>query len=97
MRRPALQNKQVVILRMAFRVRKVIGTFEKRAPGTLLFASARIFICLFLFLFCFPGALSIAKNISKYKVMLELLRDRPRFEFFPLLLALKLSPKIGRF
>ena len=33
MKRPALQNKQVVVLRMAFRARKVIGTFEKRAPG----------------------------------------------------------------
>ena len=33
MKRPALQNKQIVILRMAFRARKVIGTFEKRAPG----------------------------------------------------------------
>ena len=29
----SLQNKQVVILRMAFRARKVLGTFEKRAPG----------------------------------------------------------------
>ena len=35
MRRPALQNKQVVILRMAFRARKVNRTFEKRAPGLL--------------------------------------------------------------
>ena len=35
MKRPALQNKQVVILRMAFRARKVHGTFEKRAPGWL--------------------------------------------------------------
>ena len=32
-KRPALQNKRVVILRMGFRARKVIGTFEKRAPG----------------------------------------------------------------
>jgi len=32
-KRPALQNKQVVVLRVAFRARKVIGTFEKRAPG----------------------------------------------------------------
>ena len=32
MKRPALQNKQVVLLRMAFRARKVLGTFEKRAP-----------------------------------------------------------------
>ena len=31
-KRSALQNKQVVILRMAFRARKVLGTFEKRAP-----------------------------------------------------------------
>ena len=33
MKRPALQNKQVVLLKMAFRARKVLGTFEKRAPG----------------------------------------------------------------
>ena len=33
MKRPALQNKQVAVLRMAFRARKVFGTFEKRAPG----------------------------------------------------------------
>ena len=37
---PALQNKQVVVLRMAFRARKVFGTFEKQAPGTLLFRSS---------------------------------------------------------
>ena len=35
MKRPALHNKQVVILRMAFRARKIIGTFEKRARGLL--------------------------------------------------------------
>ena len=33
MKRSALQNKQVVLLRMAFRARKVLGAFEKRAPG----------------------------------------------------------------
>ena len=33
MKRPALQNKQVVLLRIAFRARKILGTFEKRAPG----------------------------------------------------------------
>ena len=33
MKRPASQKKQVGVLRMAFRVRKVFGTFEKRAPG----------------------------------------------------------------
>ena len=33
MKRPALQNKQLGVLRMAFRARKVFGTFEKRAPG----------------------------------------------------------------
>ena len=37
MERPALHNKQVVILRMAFRARKIIGTFEKRAPGSVVF------------------------------------------------------------
>ena len=35
MKRPALQNEQFVVLRMAFRARKVFGTFEKRAPGRL--------------------------------------------------------------
>ena len=33
MKRPALQNKQTGVLRMAFRARKAFGTFEKRAPG----------------------------------------------------------------
>ena len=33
MKRPALQNKQAGVLRMAFRARKDFGTFEKRAPG----------------------------------------------------------------
>ena len=32
MKRPAFQNKQVGVLRMAFRARKVFGTFEKQAP-----------------------------------------------------------------
>ena len=33
MNRPALQIKQVGVSRMAFRARKVLGTFEKRTPG----------------------------------------------------------------
>ena len=33
MKRPTLQDKQVGVLRMAFRARKVFGTFEKRAQG----------------------------------------------------------------
>ena len=33
MKRPALQNKQVVVVRMAFQAQKVLGTFEKRAPA----------------------------------------------------------------
>ena len=32
MKRPALQNKRVGVLRMAFRAQKVVGTFEQRAP-----------------------------------------------------------------
>ena len=39
MKRLALQNKQVVVLRMAFRARKVLGTFEKRATGLVLWHS----------------------------------------------------------
>ena len=34
-KKPALQNKQVVVLRVAFRARKVLGTFEKRGPDKL--------------------------------------------------------------
>ena len=33
MKRPALQNRQVALLRMAFRARNVLGTFEKQGPG----------------------------------------------------------------
>ena len=33
MKRPALQNKRVGVLRMAFRARKVFGSFEKLTPG----------------------------------------------------------------
>ena len=33
MKRPALQNKRVGVLRMAFRACKVFGSFEKRTPG----------------------------------------------------------------
>ena len=29
----SLPNKQVIIIEMAFRARKVLGTFEKQAPG----------------------------------------------------------------
>ena len=36
MKRTALKNKQVRVLRMAFRALEVFGTFEKRAPGPLL-------------------------------------------------------------
>ena len=32
MKRPALQNKRVEVLRLAFRAQKVFGTFEKQAP-----------------------------------------------------------------
>ena len=39
MKRPALQNKQVVVFRMVFRARKVLGTFEKGAPGPLVAAA----------------------------------------------------------
>ena len=36
MKRPALQKKQVVVLQMAFRARKVLaGTFEKQAAEVL--------------------------------------------------------------
>ena len=39
MKRSALEDERVEVLRMAFRARKVYGTFEKRAPGTLYFDS----------------------------------------------------------
>ena len=33
MKKSALQNKRVGVLRVAFRAQKVLGAFEKRAPG----------------------------------------------------------------
>ena len=36
MKRPALQNKRVGVLRMAFRARKVFGSFERRTPGPMM-------------------------------------------------------------
>ena len=48
-RRPALQNKQAGVLRMAFRARKAFGTFEKRAPAisiSLLTTMASYMICI---------------------------------------------------
>ena len=42
MNRPALQIKQVGVSRMAFRARKVFGTFEKRAPGRSKFVDMEI-------------------------------------------------------
>ena len=37
---PALQNKQIVVLRIAFRARKVLGTFEKQGPAPRGFSRA---------------------------------------------------------
>ena len=34
MKRPGLQNMRVGVSRIAFRGRKVFGTFEERAPGS---------------------------------------------------------------
>ena len=42
MKRPALRNKQVALLRMAFRARKVLGIFEKQGPGAC-FSKSRNF------------------------------------------------------
>ena len=33
MKKSALQNNRVGVLRVAFRARKVLGAFKKRAPG----------------------------------------------------------------
>ena len=49
MKRPALQNKQAGVLRMALRARKAFGTFEKRAPGI----KRAIFVCLIDWVFVF--------------------------------------------
>ena len=38
-KRPALQNKWVGVLRMAFQACKVLGSFEKRTPGQASLAS----------------------------------------------------------
>ena len=47
MKRSALQNKQLVILRMAFGARKVLGTFEKRAHGRVHNGYRSIYLMLF--------------------------------------------------
>ena len=39
MKRPALKNKRVVVSGMAFRARKVFGSFEKHTPGQPYFFS----------------------------------------------------------
>ena len=44
MKRPALQNYRVVVLRVAFRARKVFGTFEKRALGIVCHISCLLFL-----------------------------------------------------
>ena len=49
MKRPGLQNKQVGVLRMAFRPRKVFRTFEKRAPGHIRFPTYESFFFVFFF------------------------------------------------
>ena len=41
-KRPALQNKRVGVLRMAFRARKVFGSFEKRTPEKQVLFNARL-------------------------------------------------------
>ena len=41
MKRPALQNKRVAVLRMAFRARKVFATLKKRASVLLLMMKCR--------------------------------------------------------
>ena len=46
MKRPALQNKRVAVLRMAFRARKVFETFEKRAPDSIVSTYLRSSSCL---------------------------------------------------
>ena len=51
MKKPALQNKQFVVLRMAFRARKGFGTFEKRAPGHE--TADWFFLCFFFSCFVF--------------------------------------------
>ena len=45
MKRPALKNKGVAVLRKASRARKIFGTFEKRAPCTFINSGATTFSC----------------------------------------------------
>ena len=52
MKRPALQNKQVIVLRMAFRAWKVLGTFEKRAPEVGGLSYNLVFRCTYELIVC---------------------------------------------
>ena len=74
-KRPALQNKRVGVLRMAFRVRKVFGTSEKLAPGSwpyLLFPNLPLSAVLFLehFIFCAGSPINLS---SIYIITAQLL------------------------
>ena len=60
MKKTPLQNKQVAGLRIAFRARKVFGTFEKQAPGFF-----------FLLMSLFEVIISF-NNISSYCVIYEI-------------------------
>ena len=74
-KRPALQNKRVGVLRMAFRVRKVFGTSEKLAPGSwlsLLLPNLPLSAVLFLehFIFCAGSPINLS---SIYIITAQLL------------------------
>ena len=64
MKRPALQNKRVAVLRMAFRARKFFGTFKKRVPDLYLNARARIAPTSLKQLIVFPSYRKLAINNS---------------------------------
>ena len=86
MKRPVLQNYRVAVLRMAFRARKVFGTFEKQASGGTGFASHWLKNWIFELTTkhckhsCFIAFDSQLKTTLNRRIVVQMPRDSPPFK-----------------
>ena len=79
MKRSASQNKQVSLLQMAFRARKVLRTFEKRAPvnrsediGRILYIYSQAWVNIWINLFIL---VKLYKSLDNLETLIWLTRD----------------------
>ena len=79
MKRPASQNKRIGVLPMAFRARKVFGTFEKRAPGP----SIILWVCYFLSQEC-----ACVVELTSYIKLAVILKKKENFHTYPVITCL---------